>query len=125
MARLLGSSTAEVQSDRVGAARSLAERTGAVVVLKGYRSLVCTPAGSVAVNPTGNAGMASGGTGDVLTGLIAALVGQGLEPAEAARAGVFLHGEAGDLAAAELGEVALIASDLIERLPAAMCRFAP
>jgi NAD(P)H-hydrate epimerase len=125
MARLLGSSTAEVQSDRVGAARSLAERTGAVVVLKGYRSLVCTPAGSVAVNPTGNAGMASGGTGDVLTGLLAALVGQGLEPAEAARAGVFLHGEAGDLAAAELGEVALIASDLIERLPAAMCRFAP
>jgi NAD(P)H-hydrate epimerase len=57
--------------------------------------------------------------------LIAAHVGQGLEPAAAARAGVFLHGEAGDLAAAELGEVALIASDLIERLPAAMCRFAP
>ena len=125
MARLLDSSTAEVQADRTGAARELAERTGATVLLKGYRTLVCAPSGTLAVNPTGNPGMATGGSGDVLTGLIAALVGQGVEATAAARVGALLHGEAGDLAAEAVGEIALIASDIVEYLPEAFQRFAP
>jgi len=115
--RLLGRTTAEVQGDRLGAVRELAERSGAIVVLKGYRSLVCDPNGRVAINPTGNPGMATGGSGDVLTGLIAALIAQGLEPYAAARVGVFLHGEAGDVAATVVGEISLIASDIIAALP--------
>jgi len=117
--RLLGCPTAEVQSDRLGAVRELAERSDAIVVLKGYRSLVCDRHGRVAINPTGNPGMATGGSGDVLTGLIAALIGQGMEPYAAARVGVFLHGEAGDIAARTVGEISLIASDIIAALPEA------
>jgi len=122
--RLLGISTAAVQADRLAAVRGLAERAGAIVVLKGYRSLVCDSLGRIAVNPTGNPGMASGGSGDVLTGLIAALIGQGLDPWVATRLGVFLHGEAGDIAARQVGEISLIASDIIGALPAAFagCR---
>jgi NAD(P)H-hydrate epimerase len=122
--RLLGISTAEVQGDRLRAVRRLAEGAGAIVVLKGYRSLVGDPRGSIAVNPTGNPGMASGGSGDVLTGLIAALIGQGIDPWAATRLGVFLHGEAGDIAARRVGEISLIASDIIAALPAAFagCR---
>jgi NAD(P)H-hydrate epimerase len=117
--RLLACSTAQVQADRLAAARVLAEQTGAVVVLKGYRSLVCSPTGRLAVNPTGNPGMATGGAGDVLTGLIAALIAQGLDAVAAARLGTFLHGEAGDVAALQVGEISLIASDIIDALPAA------
>ena len=120
MARLLESSTADVQADRAAAAHELSRRSNATVVLKGYRSLVCTPAGELAVNPTGNPGMATGGSGDVLTGLMAALVGQGVAPPVAARVGAFLHGEAGDLAAVEIGETALVASDIVEALPEAI-----
>jgi NAD(P)H-hydrate epimerase len=119
LGRLLGISTAEVQADRIAAARRAAAETGAVVVLKGYRSLVATPEGEVHVNPTGNPGMASGGTGDVLTGLIAGLMAQGLEALDAARLGVYLHGRAGDLAAEERGEIPLAAGDLLEILPLA------
>ena len=118
--RLLGSGTAEVQRDRLAAVRELADRTGAVVVLKGYRSLICSPQGELAVNPTGNAGMATGGSGDVLTGLIAALIGQGVEPQTAARVGTFLHGEAGDIAARDVGEISLVASDIVAALPEAL-----
>ena len=118
-ASLLGVSTEEVQADRLAAARRLAERSGAIVVLKGYRSLVCESGGAVAINPTGNPGMATGGSGDVLTGLLAALIGQGVEPFAAARAAVFLHGEAGDIAAERVGEISLIASDIVEALPEA------
>lgn len=116
-ARLLESSTAEVQADRIGAARALAAKAGAVVVLKGARSLIAAPEGEVFVNPTGNPGMASGGTGDVLTGLIISLVGQGYAPAVAACLGTFVHGVAGDVAAAELGETSLSAGDLLNRIP--------
>ena len=117
LARLLSMSTAEVQADRLAAVRLLAARSGSIVVLKGYRSLVCEPGGGVAINPTGNPGMATGGSGDVLTGLLAALIGQGLELFSAARLGTFLHGEAGDIAAERVGETSLIASDIIEALP--------
>lgn len=111
-ARLLGTTTDTIQRDRSGAARRIAEATGAVAVLKGARTLVVTPAGESFECAAGNPGLASGGTGDVLTGVIAALVAQGLSLVDAATAGVQLHAEAGDLAAAR-GERGLIASDLL------------
>jgi NAD(P)H-hydrate epimerase len=119
LGRLLGISTEEVQADRLAAARRAAAETGAVVVLKGYRTLVAIPEGEVHVNPTGNPGMATGGTGDVLTGLIAGLIAQGLEALDATLLGVYLHGLAGDLAAEESGETGLAAGDLVTHLPAA------
>ncbi|HVG07295.1 MAG TPA: NAD(P)H-hydrate dehydratase [Thermoanaerobaculia bacterium] len=119
LGRLLGLSTAEVQGDRLAAARRAAVEAEAVVVLKGHRTLVATPGGEVHVNTTGNPGMASGGTGDVLTGLISGLLAQGLGALDAARLGVYLHGLAGDLAAARTGEAALVAGDLLTYLPAA------
>jgi NAD(P)H-hydrate epimerase len=119
MGRLLGRPTSEVTADRLGAAREAARRSGAIVVLKGYRSLIATPDGEVWINPTGNPGMATGGTGDVLTGMLLGLLAQGLEPLTAAQVGVFAHGLAGDLVARRAGERGLRASDLIEELPAA------
>ena len=105
---------------RAEAAVQLAARCGIVVVLKGHRTLI-TDGGRRAINSTGNPGMATGGTGDVLTGLITALACQHLEAFDAARLGVHLHGLAGDLAAEELGEVSLIASDVVLFLPDAIC----
>jgi NAD(P)H-hydrate epimerase len=93
-------------------ARELAAVTGAVTVLKGAGSVVATPDGKTYINTTGNPGMATGGSGDVLTGVIAALAGQGLESEPAAAAGVFLHGLAGDLARDQMGEYGLIARDI-------------
>lgn len=98
------------------AAVSLAKQAGVVMVLKGHRSLV-TDGARVAHNTTGNPGMATGGTGDVLTGVVAALVGQGMPPADATRLGVHIHGAAGDLAAQRYGQVSMIASDLVRCLP--------
>jgi NAD(P)H-hydrate epimerase len=116
MARLVGKTTEEIQADRVGAARSLATANRLYVVLKGHQTVVVTPAGKAFVNPTGNPGMATGGAGDVLTGMIAAWLGQ-LHDAEAAtRLAVYLHGSAGDLAAAERGQHALTAADIVSRL---------
>jgi len=122
LARLLGVTTGEIQSDRIEAARRAAEKTQAIVVLKGHQTLVAEPGGGVWVNPTGNPGMASGGSGDVLTGLAAALLAQGYEALAAAQLGVFLHGLAGDLAAEEKGWEALRATDQIEALPLAFRR---
>ncbi len=119
LARLLGVETAEVTGDRPAFARRAAAETGAVVVLKGHQSLTATPDGAVHVNPTGNPGMATGGTGDVLTGLVGGLLAQGYEALEAAILGAYLHGLAGDLACAERGERALAAGDLVEALPRA------
>jgi NAD(P)H-hydrate epimerase len=113
MARLLGRSTADVQADRLGAARTLAKQTGAVVVLKGARSVVSRPDGRVDLNPSGNPGMATGGTGDVLAGLIGALLAQGVPLGDAALIGTHVHGLAGDLAARANGQLGLIASDLL------------
>ena len=118
LGRLLGVSTAQIQEDRVAAARGAAEETGAIVVLKGHLSLIASGT-AVFVNPTGNPGMATGGTGDVLTGLIAGLIAQGLDALDATVLAVYLHGLAGDLAAERLGEIALAAGDLVEMLPAA------
>ena len=110
----------EVRND---AAVQLAARCNIVVVLKGHRTLV-TDGRRRAINNTGNPGMATGGSGDVLTGLITALLCQKLEPFDAARLGVYLHGRAGDLAAEELGQVSLVASDLIRFLPKAFLEYA-
>jgi ADP-dependent NAD(P)H-hydrate dehydratase / NAD(P)H-hydrate epimerase len=121
-ARLLACSAADIERDRIASVRALAQKTGAVVVLKGARTLVCDGTGSdelTTINPTGNPGMATGGSGDVLTGVIAALVAQGVPPLDAARAGVYLHGRAGDMAA-ERGQSGLIAGDIIEALQPAL-----
>ena len=105
--------------ERMNRARQLAIDRHVFVVVKGHYSQICTPTGDVLFNPTGNPGMATAGCGDVLTGIITSLLAQGYLPAEAAQLGVYLHGLAGDLAAEELGEESLIASDIIEFLPQA------
>jgi NAD(P)H-hydrate epimerase len=117
-ARLLGVDIPAVQADRQGSAARFAAEHGAVVLLKGHRTVI-TDGERVAVNTTGNPGMATGGTGDVLTGLIAALLAQGLAAFEAAQLGAYLHGLAGDLARDDLTEASLIASDLLDYLPRA------
>ncbi len=117
MGRLLGKSPEEVQRDRLEAARASAREWGAVVVLKGAATLVATPAGRTYVNPTGNPGLATGGTGDVLAGLIAGLLAQGLAPEEAACAGVYVHGLAGDRVAAARGMAGMVAGDLLGEIP--------
>jgi len=122
MARLSGGDTARVQADRLGAARAFARAERVVVVLKGARTVIASPAGATAICPTGNPGMASGGTGDVLAGVIGALLAQGLAAYDAATLGVFSHGAAGDAVAARQGEVGLLASDLLTELPATLER---
>jgi len=121
MGRLLGTTSAEVERRRVEVAQRFARDYEVFVILKGYRTLVAAPDGQVYVNPTGNPGLASGGAGDVLTGMVAAAVAQWGASAlgDALCLAVYLHGLAGDLAAAAQGEQALIASDIIEALPRA------
>jgi NAD(P)H-hydrate epimerase len=117
-ARLLRSDVATVQAARRDLAVRFAAEHGVVLLLKGHGTLV-TDGRRVYTNRTGNPGLATGGTGDVLTGLVAALLGQGLEPFAAAQLGAYLHGLAGDLARDQLGEVSLIAIDLLDYLPQA------
>jgi NAD(P)H-hydrate epimerase len=117
MARLLGASVAEVQRDRIATVRQFATAYRAHLVLKGATSVIGRPDGQVVLNPTGNPGMASGGTGDVLTGILGALLARGLEPGAALETAVWLHGSAGDVAAARVGQESLIASDVIAALP--------
>jgi ADP-dependent NAD(P)H-hydrate dehydratase / NAD(P)H-hydrate epimerase len=121
MGRLAGISTAAVQAERLEVAREFARARGVVLVLKGQRTLIAFPDGRVWVNPTGTPAMATGGTGDILTGFIAGLLAQHRDEPEAAiTAAVYLHGRAGELGAAELGEGPLIATDLLRFLPAAI-----
>lgn len=120
MSRLTGLSTAKIQKDRIGIARDFAVANGVLLVLKGSRTVTATPAGKVFVNSTGNPGMATAGMGDVLTGVIASLIAQGLEPERAAVAGVYLHGRAGDRVAERLGDRGLLASDVIDEMPQAL-----
>ncbi len=120
MARLLGTSAADVQKDRLGAAGSFAREFNVHVVLKGAGTVVAGPDGSLAVNSTGNPGMATGGTGDVLTGMTVGFLAQGVAPLEAACLATFLHGMAGDLAAARRGERGMLARDLIDAIPQAI-----
>jgi len=125
LARMLGRSVADVERDRIEMARTFATTYGVYLVLKGAGTVIADPDGHVSINPTGNPGMASGGTGDVLTGILGALFARGLEPRAAAQTGVYLHGLAGDLAAARVGEEALIASDVITALADAFASLRP
>lgn len=118
--RLLDLPAREVQSNRAHYAELAANRFRSVIILKGAYTLVAEPGRPLAINPTGNPGMATGGTGDVLTGAVAGLIGQGLLPFEAACAGAYLHGLAGDLAAARLGEASVVAGDVAAMLPEAL-----
>lgn len=117
MARLLGIPTARVQSDRVGTAASFAKQHGCVVVLKGRQTIIATPEGALFCNPTGNPGMASGGTGDVLSGIIGGLMAQGASMVNAAVMGAYVHGLAGDFAAEKMTGRAMLARDLLDALP--------
>lgn len=121
MARLTGRKTADIQANRVEVAREFAVKNRVHLVLKGARSLTAAPDGQVWVNPTGNPGMATGGTGDVLTGVLAGLLAQHAARAvtEVVAAGVYLHGLAGDIAAREVGQISLVAGDVLEALPRA------
>jgi len=123
MGRLIRQSASEVQRDRERTAKEFAKRYNVIVVLKGHATVVASYDGSVYLNDTGNPGMASGGFGDVLTGMIAGLLGQKLALFDAARLGVYLHGLAGDVAAQERGEVGLLASDLADRIPQAIRQY--
>ena len=120
MGRLARLSADEVQSDRERIATEFAKKYRVVIALKGHATVVASFDGTIYVNDTGNPGMASGGCGDVLTGMIAGLLGQKLSLFDAARLGVYLHGLAGDLAAADRGEIGLLASDLADRIPQAI-----
>ncbi|HEY7747013.1 MAG TPA: NAD(P)H-hydrate dehydratase, partial [Desulfuromonadales bacterium] len=118
MARLTGKSVAEVEADRVDVARKFARRHRVVLVLKGARTVTALPDGRVRLNGSGNPGLASGGMGDVLTGLIGGLLAQGLSPADAAVLGVYLHGRAADRLQKIMGNAGMIAGDLLRELPA-------
>jgi hydroxyethylthiazole kinase-like uncharacterized protein yjeF len=120
MARLTGLSTAEVQKDRLAIARDFARDHHVILVLKGHRTLIAHPEGTVWVNPTGNPGMATGGTGDILTGIVAGMMAQyPRQVFEAVVAAVYLHGLAGDIARENMGEHSLVATDLVKALPEA------
>ena len=120
MARLVGMSTDEVQASRLEIARNFAVAHHVFVVLKGHRTLIATPDDKVFINPTGNPGMATGGTGDILTGMIASWLAQLLDAEAACRLAVYLHGLAGDLAEADEGEVAMTSADVAGHLGDAM-----
>lgn len=123
MARLVDKTVEDVQNRREELAKKYASVSGAVVVLKGKNSLI-TDGKEVFINETGNAGMATAGSGDVLTGILAGLLAQGMEALDAARLGVYLHGLAGDIAAELMGEHSLIASDILDALPEAFQAYA-
>lgn len=122
MSRLLGSSIPDVAAIRISVAQEFARTYGVYVVLKGARTIVAAPNGMAAINGSGNPGMASGGMGDVLTGIIVSLMGQGYSAWNACRLGVYLHGLAGDMVAMEQGEIGMTATDLTERIPLALNR---
>jgi NAD(P)H-hydrate epimerase len=117
MGRLIGKSASWVQQNRVEVAQSFAEQWGVVTVLKGARTLIATPDGRLRINLTGNPGMAAGGMGDVLTGMIGGFLVQGMEPYDAASFGVWLHGAAGDRAARTRGPLGFLASEIMHSLP--------
>jgi NAD(P)H-hydrate epimerase len=121
MGRLAGEKTSDIVARRLDVARRFAQEFGVQLVLKGFRTLTAAPDGQVWVNLTGNPGMATGGSGDVLTGIVAGLLAQHPDrsPTELTAAAVYLHGLAGDVAARDKGEAAMIAGDILESLPAA------
>ena len=107
----------DLSRGRESGARAYAARWGVYLILKGHRTIVAAPDGRLAVNTTGNSGMAKGGSGDILSGMVVSLLGQGMEPFDACCAAVYCHGRAGDMAAAELGERGMSPADLLSRLP--------
>lgn len=119
MARLLHSTPKMVNSNRENTAIDFAKKFGVVTVLKGAGTIIASPAGEVYINHTGNSGMATGGSGDVLSGIIGSLLAQGASPINAAAAGVFLHGTIGDLAAEKLGKISMLPTDMIDMIPTA------
>ncbi|MBE7415532.1 MAG: NAD(P)H-hydrate dehydratase [Deltaproteobacteria bacterium] len=123
MARLLGRSAAEVQSDRIGAAEELTRLTGATVVLKGAGTLIAVPSGEIFINPTGNPGLATAGTGDVLAGMLGGLLAQGYSPVQAACTASYIHGLAGDEVKRAQGELGMMAMDLVPEIPRLMNSF--
>ena len=118
--RLIHLTPREVNADREGLAAGFAREYGVVTVLKGAGTVISSPTGELLVNPTGNSGMATGGSGDVLAGMTGALLAQGVKPFDAAAAAVYLHGLAGDIAAEQLGKASMLPSDLIECIHAAL-----
>jgi NAD(P)H-hydrate epimerase len=120
MARMLATGIDAVQADRIEVARTFARGHGVALALKGAGTVIAGPDGQAAINPTGNPGMAKGGSGDALTGIVGALLARDVDVVSALRAGCYLHGLAGDVAARDRGEYAMIASDLIESLPVAL-----
>lgn len=119
MARLLHSTPKTVNSNRENTAIDFAKKFGVVTVLKGAGTIIASPDGEVYINHTGNSGMATGGSGDVLSGIISSLLAQGAAPINAAAAGVFLHGTIGDLAAEKLGKISMLPTDMIDMIPTA------
>ena len=119
MSRLVDKPAAEIQQDRRGCAVEFARKWNVVLVLKGHGTVVASPSGEARTNPTGCSGMASGGAGDILTGLIGGLLAQGLSAWDAAVIGVYLHGLAGDIASEKCTEWGMVASDIVRALPAA------
>lgn len=119
MARLLHSTPKTVNSNRENTAIDFAKKFGVVTVLKGAGTIIASPDGEVYINRTGNSGMATGGSGDVLSGIIGSLLAQGASPINAAAAGVFLHGTIGDLAAEKLGKISMLPTDMIDMIPTA------
>jgi NAD(P)H-hydrate epimerase len=124
MARLVGKESTAVNGDRVGIARAFAAEHRCHLVLKGARTVIATAEGEVFINPTGNPGMASGGMGDVLAGILAALLGQGFSAQDAMRLGIYLHGFVADRVAAAKGQIGLIATDVIDGLPSGLSALA-
>ncbi|MBI4387828.1 MAG: NAD(P)H-hydrate dehydratase [Candidatus Omnitrophica bacterium] len=117
--RLFHGASLRNEKERLQRARDIARKFKVILVLKGSKTVVASPQGNVYINITGNPGMATAGSGDVLLGVIAALLGQGLKPFDAACAGVYVHGLAGDIAVKKVGEVSLVAGDIVENLPRA------
>ncbi|MBL7155514.1 MAG: NAD(P)H-hydrate dehydratase [Candidatus Omnitrophica bacterium] len=120
MSRLIGKEVRLIQASREKVASDFAKKNGVILVLKGRRTVVADSKGHTYINNTGNSGMSTAGVGDVLTGMIASFVGQGITPYSSAVIGVYLHGLAGDIAAKDKGQFSLIASDLLDKLPQAI-----
>jgi len=120
MSHIVGRDVRTIQENRKDIALSFAKKHKVILVLKGHQTVVCDPEGNVYINKTGNSGMSTAGAGDVLTGMIASFVGQGIAPYSAAVIAVYLHGLAGDFAAKDKGQFSLIATDILDRLPEAI-----
>jgi hydroxyethylthiazole kinase-like uncharacterized protein yjeF len=122
MSRLTDQSVKEIEGSRLKITRDFARCYNCVLLLKGHHTVVASPQGKSYINRTGNVGMATAGSGDVLTGMITAFLGQGMGPFDAAKYGAYYHGKAGDLAASAKTKVSMIASDIIEYIPSAIRR---